>query len=81
MQNRESAVRSRMRKTCYQEVLEEKLHRLEKITKEISDKNVSLQTQNQLFKKQIAYFEDIFAKSSLIGFENLGNGIKKNDLE
>jgi bZIP transcription factor len=37
MQNRESAVRSRMRKTCYQEILEEKLQRLEKITKEMSE--------------------------------------------
>jgi hypothetical protein len=37
MQNRESAVRSRMRKKYYQDELEVKIHELEKIQKEISE--------------------------------------------
>lgn len=35
---------------------------------------------NALLKKQLAYFEDIFAKQSLVGCDNGGGNINKNDL-
>jgi hypothetical protein len=35
-----------------------------------------------LLKKQLAYFEDIFAKSSLLGFDpSNGGSVNKSDLE
>ncbi|CDW72099.1 bzip transcription factor family protein [Stylonychia lemnae] len=80
--NRESAVRSRQRKNCYQEDLEQKFERLSKMTKELSDQNTNLHTQNILLQKQLAYFEDVFAKSQLIGYDNFTQvGIKKNELD
>jgi hypothetical protein len=81
MQNRESAVRSRMRKKYYQDDLEVKIQELEKIQKEISEQNAGLSAQNALLKKQLSYFEDVFAKSSLLGFEPMGGNINRNDLE
>lgn len=70
MQNRESAVRSRMRKRVHQGDLEERIHDLERIQKQISEQNAGLAAQNALLKKQLAYFEDVFANSYLVGPEN-----------
>ncbi len=42
MQNRESAVRSRMRKKCHQDDLEVKIEELEKVQKEITEQNAGL---------------------------------------
>eukprot|EP00347_Sterkiella_histriomuscorum_P023779 403333418 len=82
MQNRESAVRSRQRKNYYQEDLELKFDKLQKLTKELSEHNTGLQAQNSLLQKQLAYFEDVFAKSQLLGYDSFcGVGIKKNELE
>jgi hypothetical protein len=62
MQNRESAVRSRMKKQDYQEILEDKISQLETVQKDINEKNAGLFASNELLKKQLAYFEDIFAR-------------------
>ncbi|TNV88205.1 hypothetical protein FGO68_gene9689 [Halteria grandinella] len=69
LQNRESAVRSRMRKKYHQDDLESRIDELEKSHKEISEQNAGLSAQNALLKKQLAYFEEIFAKSSLSGYD------------
>lgn len=69
-----------MRKRYYQDELEEKVDELEKIQKQLTESNVCLSTENSLLKKQLAYFEEVFAKSSLIGFDENQN-VKKNDLE
>ena len=42
MQNRESAVRSRMRKRNYQEELEDKIYDLEQRFKDMSEQNAGL---------------------------------------
>lgn len=82
MQNRESAVRSRLRKKYQQDDLELRIEELEKIQKKISEQNAGLAAQNAVLKKQLTFFEDIFAKSSLLGFDQYNNGsINKNDLE
>jgi hypothetical protein len=71
-----------MRKRNYQEILEDKIHKLERMHKDLNQQNAGLSAQNTLLKKQLAYFEDVFAKSSLIGFDNIGNSnVNKNDLE
>ena len=55
---------------------------MEKIQKDINEQNAGLAAQNALLKKQLAYFEDIFAKSSLLGFDPVSqNAVNKNDLE
>jgi hypothetical protein len=82
MQNRESAVRSRLRKKFHQDDLESKIEELERQHKEVVEQNAGLAAQNVLLKKQLSYFEDIFAKSSLLGFDPLNhNAVNKNDLE
>jgi hypothetical protein len=71
-----------MRKKCHQDDLEVKIEELEKVQKEITEQNAGLAAQNALLKKQLAYFEDIFAKSSLLGFEPSNKGaVNKSDLE
>lgn len=47
--------------------------------KEVSQQNAGLAAQNALLKKQLSYFEDIFAKSSLLGSDP--SAVNKNDLE
>jgi hypothetical protein len=82
MQNRESAVRSRLRKKFHQDDLEGRIEELEKLHKDVSEQNAGLAAQNALLKKQLSYFEEIFAKSSLLGFEAGSSGaVNKNDLE
>ena len=66
-----------MRKHNYQEELEQKYEQLKKLTRELNDQNSGLIAQNSLLKKQISYFEDVFAKSQLIGFDTLN----RNELE
>lgn len=50
MQNRESAVRSRMRKKYHQDELEIKIEEMEKIQNEINKQNAGLAAQNALLK-------------------------------
>jgi hypothetical protein len=54
---------------------------MEKFQKEMNEQNAGLAAQNALLKKQLTYFEDIFAKSSLLGYDNMGGNINRNDLE
>ena len=49
--------------------------------KDLCEQNAGLSAQNSLLKKQLAYFEDVFAKSSLLGFDNVNANVNKNDLE
>jgi len=79
MQNRESAVRSRMRKKFFSDDLEVRVYELEKINRELNEMNAGLNAENSLLKRQVAYFEDIFAKTSLLGCDS--GSISKNDLE
>ena len=44
-------MRSRLRKRCYQDDLETKIHKLEKITKEVTESNAGLAAENALLKK------------------------------
>eukprot|EP00347_Sterkiella_histriomuscorum_P014129 403362056 len=81
MQNRESAVRSRMRKRNYQDELEDKISDMEQMYKELSEQNAGLAAQNSLLKKQLSFFEDVFAKSSLVGFDQMNSNINRNDLQ
>jgi hypothetical protein len=82
MQNRESAVRSRLRKKYHQDDLEGRIEELERMHKDVTEQNAGLAAQNALLKKQLAYFEDIFAKSSLLGLDGHSSGsINKSDLE
>ena len=74
LQNRESAVRSRQRKKNYQETLEQQLDdqskELEKAVAErdfLKRQNEQLLRENGTLKQQVAYFEETFATSSLIG--------------
>jgi hypothetical protein len=53
MQNRESAVRSRMRKRYYQDDLEGTINGLEQRYKDVSEQNAGLSAQNALLKKQL----------------------------
>lgn len=74
LQNRESAVRSRQRKKNYQETLEQQLdeqsQHLERVTQErdaLKKQNTQLLSENSVLKQQVAYFQETFATSNLIG--------------
>lgn len=56
---------------------------MEEIQKQISEQNAGLAAQNAILKKQLAYFEEVFAKSSLLGFDPVSQNtaVNKNDLE
>ena len=60
--------------------MEDKISQLETVQKDINEKNAGLFASNELLKKQLAYFEDIFARQSLVGCDNGGGNINKNDL-
>lgn len=51
----------------------------------MNEQNAGLAAQNALLKKQLAYFEDVFAKSSLLGFDNMNtttnSNVGRNELE
>jgi hypothetical protein len=49
--------------------------------KDLSEQNAGLSAQNSLLKKQLSYFEDVFAKSSLLGYDPMNANINRNDLE
>lgn len=70
-----------MRKRYMQDDLETKIEELESRYKEINEQNAGLTAQNALLKKQLTYFEDLFAKSSLVGFEEGNSQISKKDLD
>lgn len=74
LQNRESAVRSRHRKKTYQETLENKIDDLVSMknnalahNKVLAEANAALNSENQVLKQQVAYFQETFANSSLVG--------------
>jgi hypothetical protein len=74
LQNRESAVRSRQRKKNYQETLEQQLDeqslQLDRVTEErdrLKAQNRQLLSENSVLKQQVAYFQETFATSNLIG--------------
>jgi hypothetical protein len=74
LQNRESAVRSRQRKKNYQETLEQQLdeqsQHFERVTQErdaLKKQNTQLLSENSVLKQQVAYFQETFATSNLIG--------------
>ena len=74
LQNRESAVRSRHRKKTYQETLEKQIEDLTTLkdralaqNKHLAEVNAALSSENQVLKQQVAYFQETFANSSLVG--------------
>lgn len=54
---------------------------MEKLYKDSSEENAGLSAENSLLKKQLTYFEDVFAKSSLLGFDQVSPSLNRNDLE
>lgn len=77
LQNRESAVRSRMRKKTYQEELEGQIREQQELINELrrdkqhfEDQNYALLQENQELKQQVAYYSDMFASKSLVGGSN-----------
>jgi hypothetical protein len=80
-QNRESAVRSRMRKKVYQEELEDGVTVQSKFQQELMEKMAALEAENNLLKNQVNYFENLFASSSLAGSEAPQKAVSRDELE
>ena len=55
LQNRESAVRSRMKKRQEMEILEEQVRKLQ-------EQKAAIESANEELKRQNKYWEDLFAK-------------------
>ena len=73
MQNRESAQRTKFYKNMYlvniQKELEEKSNQNQKLNTEIT----KLKTENEFLKRQLKYFEDLFAKQNQVISEDTEN--------
>lgn len=62
--NRESALRSRMKKKAYFENIEGDYMAMQKESNQLKLENVGLRAENQLLKRYLSYFENLFAKKS-----------------
>lgn len=74
-----------MRKRYYQDDLEGTINGLEQRYKDVSEQNAGLSAQNALLKKQLQYFEDIFATSYLVNGNESGQSnnqaVQRSELE
>jgi len=61
-QNRESAVRSRMRKKHYFVGVEDQLIQSQQENNKLKLDNAALRAENQVLRRQLSYFENLFAK-------------------
>lgn len=62
VQNKESALRSRMKKKHYYDHLESDLNATKQEGNKLKLENAALRAENQLLKRQVGYFENLFAK-------------------
>ena len=62
MQNKDSAVRSRMKKKSYYDTLEVQLNSFSQENNKLKLDNAALRAENTLLKKHLSYFENLFAK-------------------
>ena len=62
--NRESAVRARNKKKVYLEGLEAELAAAQKESNQLKLENAGLRAENQLLKRYLTYFENLFAKKA-----------------
>ena len=64
VQNRESAIRSRMKKKSYYEGMEQHLGAAQQENNKLKLDNAALRAENQLLKRYLSYFENLFAKKT-----------------
>lgn len=62
--NREAAIRSRQKKKSETETIQFKLDRQTKESTRLKLDNAALRAENQILKRQLHYFEDLFAKKT-----------------
>jgi hypothetical protein len=67
MQNRESAIRSRMKKKVYYDNIEEQMTQVQQENNKLKLDNAALRAENQLLNRQLRYFEKIFAQKNQPG--------------
>ena len=64
MQNRESAMRSRMKKKQFYDGVESEYTSLQVENNKLKLDNAALRAENQILKRQLNYFENLFAKKA-----------------
>lgn len=64
MQNKESAVRSRMKRKAYYDNIEVLYNQLQLESNKLKLDNAALRAENQLLKRYLNYFENLFAKKT-----------------
>lgn len=64
MKNRDAAIRSRQKKKQESETVQFKLDRSVKECTRLKLDNAALRAENQILKRQLHYFEDLFAKKT-----------------
>ena len=62
--NKDAAARSRMRKKAYFEQVESEYQQSQKEVNRLKLDNAALRAENQLLKRYLSYFENLFAKKS-----------------
>jgi hypothetical protein len=62
--NKEAAIRSRLKKKAYQDTVEIELQNSQTENNKLKLENAALRAENQLLKRYLNYFENLFAKKS-----------------
>lgn len=62
--NKEAAIRSRLKKKAYQDTIETELQSAQAENNKLKLENAALRAENQLLKRYLNYFENLFAKKS-----------------
>lgn len=62
--NKEAAIRSRLKKKSYQDTIETELQSSQAENNKLKLENAALRAENQLLKRYLNYFENLFAKKS-----------------
>lgn len=70
--NKESAIRSRIKKKAYFEGVEAEFIEMQSENNKLKLDNVALRAENQLLKRYLSYFENLFAKKT-------GASVKSSD--
>eukprot|EP00347_Sterkiella_histriomuscorum_P001191 403372978 len=81
MQNKESAVRSRLKKKAYYESVETQLNSAQMENNKLKLDNAALRAENQVLRQYLDYFEDIFRKKNQIGAQQSSTASNANSIK
>ena len=79
--NKESAIRSRLKKKAMQEQIENEYQKSQQEVNKLKLENAALRAENQLLKRYLSYFENLFAKKTGANVPNNKEAEKKDEVD